>query len=50
MWNLALDGKGEPKYQGTGSCGGPGCRGIVTINANGTWSANQECEPLETRK
>ncbi|KIM41936.1 glycoside hydrolase family 30 protein [Hebeloma cylindrosporum] len=42
MWNLALDAKGEPKYPGTGSCAGPGCRGIVTINANGTWTANQE--------
>jgi len=45
MWNLALDGKGEPKYPGAGCC-----RGIVTINPNGTWSANQEWAPLETQK
>ncbi|KAF8153981.1 glycoside hydrolase family 30 protein [Crassisporium funariophilum] len=42
MWNLALDGRGNPKYPGTNSCGGPGCRGVVTINTNGTYRINQE--------
>ncbi|KAF9526218.1 glucan endo-1,6-beta-glucosidase [Crepidotus variabilis] len=42
MWNLALDPQGNPKYPGTSSCGGPGCRGIVTIGWDGTWSVNQE--------
>ncbi|EAU87747.2 glycosyl hydrolase family 30 [Coprinopsis cinerea okayama7 len=43
MWNIALDDNGNPKIPGTASCGGPGCRGIVTINNDGTWSVNQEC-------
>ncbi|KAF9444952.1 glycoside hydrolase family 30 protein [Macrolepiota fuliginosa MF-IS2] len=42
MWNIALDGKGNPKLPGTSSCGGPGCRAIVTVNSDGTWSVNQE--------
>lgn len=42
MWNIALDGNGNPKLPGTSSCGGPGCRPIVTVNSNGTWSVNQE--------
>ncbi|RXW16993.1 hypothetical protein EST38_g8860, partial [Candolleomyces aberdarensis] len=43
MWNLALDGSGNPRLPGTGAnCGGAGCRGIVTVNSNGTWSVNQE--------
>ncbi|KAG2034172.1 glycoside hydrolase family 30 protein [Suillus americanus] len=41
MWNLALDGSGQPLLPGTDSCGG-GCRGVVQINSNGTWSVNQE--------
>lgn len=41
MWNLALDGNGQPSLPGTDSCGG-GCRGVVQINNNGTWSVNQE--------
>lgn len=44
MWNLALDGSGNPKLPGTNSCGGPGCRGIVTINSDGTYELNEECE------
>jgi hypothetical protein len=43
MWNIALDGSGNPKLPGTSSCGGPGCRPIVTVNSDGTWSVNQEC-------
>ncbi len=43
MWNIALDGNGNPKYPGTDSCGGPGCRAIVQVNSAGTWSVNQEC-------
>ncbi|KAG1720408.1 glycoside hydrolase family 30 protein [Suillus lakei] len=41
MWNLALDGSGQPLLPGTDSCGG-GCRGVVQINSDGTWSVNQE--------
>ncbi|XP_006455887.1 hypothetical protein AGABI2DRAFT_188016 [Agaricus bisporus var. bisporus H97] len=42
MWNIALDGSGNPKLPGTSSCGGPGCRPLVTVNSDGTWSVNQE--------
>ncbi|KAI9463484.1 glycoside hydrolase family 30 protein [Boletus coccyginus] len=41
MWNLALDGTGAPQLPGSNSCGG-GCRGVVQINNDGTWSVNQE--------
>ncbi|PCH40287.1 glycoside hydrolase family 30 protein [Wolfiporia cocos MD-104 SS10] len=41
MWNLALNGLGEPKLPGTDSCGTP-CRPIVTVNSNGTYNYNQE--------
>jgi len=41
MWNLALDGTGGPELPGSNSCGG-GCRGVVQINSDGTWSVNQE--------
>ncbi|KAF5392009.1 hypothetical protein D9757_003254 [Collybiopsis confluens] len=41
MWNIALDGNGQPMLPGTDSCGG-GCRGIVQINSGGSWSVNQE--------
>eukprot|EP00914_Ancora_sagittata_P010913 GHVO01021335.1.p1 GENE.GHVO01021335.1~~GHVO01021335.1.p1 ORF type:complete len:527 (-),score=31.84 GHVO01021335.1:146-1726(-) len=41
MWNIALDGNGQPMLPGTDSCGG-GCRGIVQINSDGSWSVNQE--------
>ncbi|OAX37370.1 glycoside hydrolase family 30 protein [Rhizopogon vinicolor AM-OR11-026] len=42
MWNLALDGSGQPLLPGTDSCGGGGCRGVVQINSDGSWSVNQE--------
>ncbi|KAJ8503103.1 hypothetical protein ONZ45_g11150 [Pleurotus djamor] len=42
MWNIALDGSGNPKTPGTNSCGGPGCRPLVTVNGDGSWSVNQE--------
>ncbi|KAH9476350.1 Endo-1,6-beta-D-glucanase [Psilocybe cubensis] len=42
MWNIALDGNGNPKTPGTNSCGGPGCRAIVTVNSDGSYSFNQE--------
>lgn len=45
MWNLALDGNGQPMLPGAMSCGNP-CRGIVQINADGTWSVNQEFWPI----
>ncbi|TDL27029.1 glycoside hydrolase [Rickenella mellea] len=41
MWNIALDGNGAPMLPGTNSCGG-GCRGIVQINSDGSYSMNQE--------
>ena len=43
MWNLALDGSGNPKLPGTDSCGGQGCRPVVTVNSDGSYSLNQEC-------
>lgn len=42
MWNLVLDASGNPMLPGATGCGTNGCRGIVTINGNGTWSVNQE--------
>ncbi|EED83900.1 hypothetical protein POSPLDRAFT_134943 [Postia placenta Mad-698-R] len=43
MWNLALDGNGNPKLPGTTSCGGSDpCRGVITINSDGTYELNQE--------
>jgi len=44
MWNIALDGQGNPKLPGTNSCGGPGCRALVTVNSDGSHSFNEECE------
>ncbi|KIY71901.1 glycoside hydrolase family 30 protein [Cylindrobasidium torrendii FP15055 ss-10] len=41
MWNIALDGNGNPLYPGTNSCGG-GCRPIATVNSDGSYSVNQE--------
>ncbi|KAG1737994.1 glycoside hydrolase family 30 protein [Suillus lakei] len=41
MWNLALDGGGQPLLPGADSCR-DGCRGVVQINNDGTWSVNQE--------
>ncbi|KAJ7065779.1 glycoside hydrolase family 30 protein [Mycena amicta] len=41
MFNLATDGNGNPKLPGTTSCGG-GCRPIVTVNSDGSFSYNQE--------
>ncbi|KAG9310857.1 glycoside hydrolase family 30 protein [Chiua virens] len=38
---LALDSNGAPELPGSDSCGG-GCRGVVQINSDGTWSVNQE--------
>jgi O-glycosyl hydrolase len=42
MWNIALDGNGNPKLPGTDSCGGSGCRGVVQVNSDGSYSFNQE--------
>ncbi|KAH9847930.1 glycoside hydrolase [Lenzites betulinus] len=41
MWNLALDGNGSPKLPGAASCETP-CRGVVTVNSDGSYSFNQE--------
>lgn len=43
MWNIAADGNGNPKLPGTDSCGGNGCRPMVTVNSDGTYAFNQEC-------
>jgi hypothetical protein len=43
MWNFALDGSGNPKLPGADSCGGSGCRPLVTVNSDGSFSPNQEC-------
>jgi len=42
MWNIALDGSGQPMLPGTSSCGGNGCRAIVQVNSDGSYSLNQE--------
>ncbi|KAF8797529.1 glycoside hydrolase family 30 protein [Phlegmacium glaucopus] len=42
MWNIALDGGGNPKLPGTNSCDGAGCRPLVTVNSDGSYSFNQE--------
>ncbi|KAF8209562.1 glucan endo-1,6-beta-glucosidase [Mycena galopus ATCC 62051] len=44
MFNIALDGSGDPMLPGANSCGS-GCRPIVTINGDGSYSYNQECKP-----
>jgi len=41
MWNFALDSNGDPLLPGSNSCGG-GCRGVVTIPGNGSYSVNEE--------
>ncbi|KAJ6452494.1 glucan endo-1,6-beta-glucosidase [Mycena sanguinolenta] len=41
MFNLALDGNGSPSLPGTSSCAS-GCRPIVTVNSDGSFSYNQE--------
>lgn len=46
MWNIALDGSGNPKFPGTNSCGGAGCRPLVTVNGDGSYAYNQECQLL----
>ena len=44
MWNLVLDGNGDPLLPGTSSCGGANpCRGVVTLNSDGSYEPNQEC-------
>ncbi|KAH6906980.1 glycoside hydrolase superfamily [Coprinopsis sp. MPI-PUGE-AT-0042] len=42
LWNIALDGSSNPKTPGTDSCGGPGCRPLVTVNGDGSYSLNQD--------
>jgi len=41
MWSLAAQPDGGPLLPGTTSCG-QGCRGVVNVYNNVTWSANQE--------
>ncbi|KAJ7738728.1 glucan endo-1,6-beta-glucosidase [Mycena metata] len=41
MFNIALNGNGQPMLPGTNSCGG-GCRALVTVNSDGSYSYNQE--------
>ncbi|KAJ6566886.1 glycoside hydrolase family 30 protein [Mycena capillaripes] len=40
-FNIALDGDGNPMLPGTNSCGS-GCRPLVTVNSDGSYSYNQE--------
>lgn len=47
MWNIAADGNGNPKLPGTNSCGGNGCRPMVTVNSDGSYSFNQECKSID---
>ncbi|KAF8595136.1 glycoside hydrolase family 30 protein [Ceratobasidium sp. AG-I] len=42
MWNFASDESGGPKFPGTDSCGGSGCRAIVTVKSDGSYELNQE--------
>ncbi|KIJ95890.1 glycoside hydrolase family 30 protein [Laccaria amethystina LaAM-08-1] len=42
MWNIAADANGNPKLPGTHSCGGAGCRPLVTVNGDGSYTLNQE--------
>lgn len=45
MWNLAANGDGGPELPGSNSCGGSGgCRGVATVNSDGSYSLNQECK------
>jgi O-glycosyl hydrolase len=46
MWNIALDGSGNPKLPGTNSCSAPGCRALVQVNSDGSYEMNQECTYL----
>ncbi|KDQ09357.1 glycoside hydrolase family 30 protein [Botryobasidium botryosum FD-172 SS1] len=41
LWNVALDGKGQQVLPGSSSCGGPGCRAVVTISGS-SYTLNQE--------
>lgn len=45
MWNLALDGNGQPMLPGTSSCGTP-CRPVAQVNSDGTYMIHQECSSL----
>jgi len=43
MWNLVLDDKGEPLLNTSTSCrGSSSCRGVVTLNSDGSYVPNQE--------
>ncbi|GJE98275.1 glycoside hydrolase family 30 protein [Phanerochaete sordida] len=41
MWNLALDGNGQPETPGSNSCANPPCRPVVTISGS-SYTVNQE--------
>ncbi|EJT98616.1 glycoside hydrolase family 30 protein [Dacryopinax primogenitus] len=41
LWNIALDGNGNPKLPGGDSCQ-DGCRAVVTVNSDGSYQFNQE--------
>ncbi|KZP16591.1 glycoside hydrolase family 30 protein [Athelia psychrophila] len=42
MWNLVLDGNGQPELSGSDSCASGGCRGVATVNSDGSYNVNQE--------
>ncbi|EDR11767.1 glycoside hydrolase family 30 protein [Laccaria bicolor S238N-H82] len=43
-WNIAADANGNPKLPGTNSCGGAGCHPLVTVNGDGSYTLDQECD------
>ena len=43
LWNIALDGNGNPHLPSQQPCGTAGCRPIATVNSDGSYSLNQEC-------
>ncbi|KAI0027735.1 glycoside hydrolase [Vararia minispora EC-137] len=42
LWNIALDGNGNPHLPSQTPCGSAGCRPIATVNSDGSYSVNQE--------
>ncbi|KAI0369366.1 glycoside hydrolase [Pilatotrama ljubarskyi] len=42
MWNLVLDGNGNPRLPGSDSCPDAPCRPIATVNSDGSYTLNQE--------
>ena len=43
LWNIALDGNGNPHLPSQTPCGSAGCRPLAPVNSDGSYSLNQEC-------